>query len=534
MTGKICILGNGRCAEQITEHLLAAEADVIIATRCDKLDVITSSDILFKDNQHIEILTKTHLISCSGTSGNFRLRLSVNGVEKYRQVSGIVVGEKEERRPNDSLYGLVLSDAVIPLSRFSSMLDKKRDAGSLTSGLKHVVFLNGLVQESHPVIVEEILQMALVLQSDLNVQGYVLTKNLKVAGEGIEKLYRQTKEAGTFYVKFCDALPKIRQDKDGGVRIEFIDDITGQKFRLQPELVVVDETIVPSNNAGTLAQILELDTDLNGFLQADNVNRLISFTNRKGILVAGPARDVLASSDPMIEADSAAGAALRLINSPSPTPNDRAQINTGQCVRCLTCFRLCPYRAIQLNTRVTVSPEACESCGICAAECPRGAIHIPGLESNEITQRYLPEEQNCMERAATPFIVAFCCARSATRAGELATNIGFPLPEGLKMVEVPCAGSISVDHILGAFINGVDGMLLFTCHEGNCHSERGNIFARRRMEQLADIFSSMGFEKERLNVQTIASNMGREFAEIVNGFEHTIRNLDLNRLKEEK
>ena len=522
---KICIFGSGICARQITGHLLTAEADVIIATHDEKVDFNDLTDTLNNSSQQLEILTKTHLISCSGTTGNFCLHFSENGVDKFRQVSGIVVGEKEERRPNNALYGLVLSDTVVPLSRFSEMITEKKDSGLLPSDLKHVVFLNSLIQEGHPIIVGEIMRLSQVLQSDLDVQTYVFTKNLKVAADGLETLYRQTKEAGTFYVKVTRALPEIRQDNDGNVRIAFTDDITGKKFRLRPDLVVVDETIVPSGHTRTLAKVLKLDTGPEGFLQADNVHRLTGFTNRKGIFVAGAARTVSTPADQMIEADSAAVSALRIIRFPSATANDRAGIDTGQCVRCLTCYRLCPYRAIQLNTRVNVMPDACEGCGICAAECPRGAIHITGLATDEIAQQYLPEGRIVKAKSDIPLIVVYCCSRSAALAGELAAKMGFPMPEGLKIVAVPCAGSISLDHILSAFGKGVDGVLLLTCHDGNCHSERGNIFARRRVEQLDAVFSSMRFERERLGIQALASNMGMEFAQIVNRFEQKIRDL---------
>ena len=77
--------------------------------------------------------------------------------------------------------------------------------------MKKVVFLTGLVKESTPVIAKEVMLSSLVLQKDHNVQTYILTKNLKVAGDGLESLYRETKEAGTIYIKFTDASPDIHQ-----------------------------------------------------------------------------------------------------------------------------------------------------------------------------------------------------------------------------------------------------------------------------------------------------------------------------------
>jgi coenzyme F420-reducing hydrogenase delta subunit len=135
------------------------------------------------------------------------------------------------------------------------------------------------------------------------------------------------------------------------------------------------------------------------------------------------------------------------------------------------------------------------------------------------------------EGAFTPFLVAFCCSRSAVKAGELSLCMGHKLPPGLKMIEVPCSGSISLDHIFAAFKKNADGVLVLTCHEGNCHSERGNVYARQTVDQIADRFPQIGFEKDRIALQTLASNMGTEFAEMVNRFEANIIELGPSRLK---
>jgi coenzyme F420-reducing hydrogenase delta subunit len=109
--------------------------------------------------------------------------------------------------------------------------------------------------------------------------------------------------------------------------------------------------------------------------------------------------------------------------------------------------------------------------------------------------------------------------------------MGHNLPLRLKIIEVPCAGSISLNHIFTAFRNHADGVLVATCHKGNCHSEWGNIFAEQTVLQIKDAFSQIGFEKDRLLLQTLASNMGTEFAEMVSRFEETIVELGPSRLK---
>ena len=72
--------------------------------------------------------------------------------------------------------------------------------------------------------------------------------------------------------------------------------------------------------------------------------------------------------------------------------------------------------------------------------------------------------------------------------------------------------------------------MLLTCHEGNCHSESGNIYAKGEVKKISDMLLLVGFEKERLVLKSLASNMGIEFAEIVKSFEKKIVELGPSRL----
>jgi coenzyme F420-reducing hydrogenase delta subunit/Pyruvate/2-oxoacid:ferredoxin oxidoreductase delta subunit len=517
------IFGNGPCAHTIAEDLLTTGADIVMATPDTTCEFSPSTD-----SGSAEILTGTRLVSCRGTAGNFRILAARNHHKISRTVADIVIAEEHQRKPNYSAYGLKASSNVIPLSRAKQLLDSSHGPSTL-SDAKKVVFLTGLVQESHPVVAEEIMHTALRLQLEFNLQTYILTTNLKVAANGLEALYRETKEAGTVYIKFTDTRPEIHSEGDDTVRIEFIDEITLKKFRLTPDMTVVDERIVPSDYVTELSRILRVDADAGGFLQADNVHRFTVFTNRKGILVAGPSRSIQAPGDPITEAENVALVWAGRNADHKKVPEDRAEIDKGHCIRCLTCYRLCPYRAITVNARVVVEPGACERCGICAAQCPRGAIHVKDLEASISDQ--LATGNGLQKDTVTPVLVAFCCSRSAVPARELARCTGHNPPAGLKVIEVPCSGSVSADHLFSAFKNHADGVLVLACHGGNCHSERGNMYARQTVDGLTERFAGIGFEKERILMETLASNSGAEFAEIVKGFEETILKLGPSRLK---
>ena len=526
---KTLIIGSSPCAVNIAKELLESGNGIIIALNSNG-DSSAIDEFKAAGIDPVHILTDTKILSCRGCAGDFTILIKSGGKTISENVSCVVIAEEYEKKPNFSTYGLKPAPNILPISFLAGSAFSVNDAVKRLPQSGKIVFLTGLAYESNPITAEEIMLASLKLQTDFNLQTYILTGNLKVAGNGLEKLYRETKTAGTVYFKFTDTSPRILQDDEGKVAIELIDEITRLNFRITPALTIVDETLSPSVNMKELAAVFGLHTGPDGFLQSGNLHRTGIYTNRKGIFVAGPSRSILNAADNIT--DSANAAILTSeIQDNNKEPKPTAEIHSGSCVRCLTCYRCCPHRAIDFDIRPSVMPDACEGCGICFAECPRGAISLNFPDKRNVADEI---RQDADIAKSYPHITAFCCGRSAGRAKELAACMGYSLPANLKIVEVPCSGYISMEYILSAFQNKADGILVLTCHAGNCHSEDGNIFARRRVEQLKESFSHMNFEKERLEIKTLASNMGYEFAQIVYDFENTLKALGSGNLQKQK
>lgn len=272
LTEKTFIIGSGQCARNIAEELLARDKEVIL---------LTKADMVLSSGAKAEIFSDAEWLSCTGTIGNFEISLSRNREKLFLSVSEIIIAEDAVRKANFSLCGIRPGSHVLSLSQLTEFLSDPANHPLNLSQVKKMVFLTGLSAESHPVILEEMMHSCLRLQSDFQIQTYILTKNLKVAGKGLEALYRKTRDAGTVYIKFTESLPEIREEQDGSITIVFLDEVTGQKFSLRPDMTVSDETICPSDNLGVIADLLGLDRDQKGFLQSDNVHRLSVLTNRK-------------------------------------------------------------------------------------------------------------------------------------------------------------------------------------------------------------------------------------------------------------
>ena len=59
-----------------------------------------------------------------------------------------------------------------------------------------------------------------------------------------------------------------------------------------------------------------------------------------------------------------------------------------------------------------------------------------------------------------PQIVAFCCTHCAYNAADLAGSLRVQYPAAIKIIQVLCSGRVDVLHILRAFEDGADGVLV--------------------------------------------------------------------------
>ena len=506
LTSDVLVLGHTPCAQRITSNLRAHQLSVTQAA----FDTAPGDD-------SIVTLSNARDIKAFGRPGSFEVLIPTHDLSIKIATKQIAIAENSIRMPSFTDYGVSAASNVKALSDVQ--------LSEITDADDSIVFLFGLVKENVPVIAKEIMTTALNLTHGNSRKVYILTRNLKVADNGLEALYRETKDAGVVYVKFTDTTPKMNQSKAGDVNIVFEDEHTRESFQITPSLLVVDERVKPSNHMATIASIFKLHTDRQGFIQKENVHRTGVCTNRMGIYAAGPSRGILS---PAMQSDDADDTCLEIFQDIAridARPQTFAEITPRRCVRCLTCLRLCPYSAIELNTRVSIMPDACASCGLCRAECPQQAIALDQFENANLLD-FSKLAKAPEATPSSPSIIAFCCSRSAYQAGQMATWMGHPLPSEVKVVDVPCSGGISTQHILGAFKAGASGVLVLTCHIDNCHSEYGNRYAHARVAQIQDLLDPIGIDPKRLMTRTLASNMGFEFAEIIKQFEDELKRLN--------
>jgi F420-non-reducing hydrogenase iron-sulfur subunit len=82
-------------------------------------------------------------------------------------------------------------------------------------------------------------------------------------------------------------------------------------------------------------------------------------------------------------------------------------------------------------------------------------------------------------------------------------------------VPIVCSGKVDSSHILNAFRQGADGVLILGCRGGDCHYQDGNYEAKKRVYLLHKILESYGIEKERLRIELSIDPEGSRIPQLV-------------------
>lgn len=124
-----------------------------------------------------------------------------------------------------------------------------------------------------------------------------------------------------------------------------------------------------------------------------------------------------------------------------------------------------------------------------------------------------------------PKIVGFLCNWCSYAGADLAGTTRLKYPSNVKVIRLMCSGRVDERLILKAFTAGADGVLVCGCHPVDCHYQKGNLNARRRVTAMIPFLDVMGIGKDRLRLEWIAASEGHKIAETFKSFTQTIKEL---------
>lgn len=204
-------------------------------------------------------------------------------------------------------------------------------------------------------------------------------------------------------------------------------------------------------------------------------------------------------------------------------PED-AVVDEKRCIWCANCEKACEYQAIKVEKHVAkVDLSLCKGCGTCIVECPTMAISLGSLDRDELLLK-IKDAVMSWNGDVKPRVLALLCNWSAYPAMEALgkEKLGHP---SLRVVKVPCAGSIDPLHILRAFLWGVDGILIGRCSTGECHFISGNVKAENRITPTKEWLKEVEIEPERLRTEQARANEGEKLLEALEEFAEQLERL---------
>lgn len=113
-----------------------------------------------------------------------------------------------------------------------------------------------------------------------------------------------------------------------------------------------------------------------------------------------------------------------------------------------------------------------------------------------------------------PKIIAFVCNWCSYAGADTAGGQKLAYPANVMLIRVMCSGRVDPQHVMKAFREGADGILVLGCHPGDCHYRSGNLKAYKRFRIFTTMLGQFGIEPQRFLLDWVAAGEGKRFAEL--------------------
>jgi coenzyme F420-reducing hydrogenase delta subunit/ferredoxin len=333
--------------------------------------------------------------------------------------------------------------------------------------------------------------------------------------------------------------PPAKSDLQHAIKIETAAVHPGTET-LDPETVPLSPFLPRNRKLDALANWLCVPQDISGFLIKSRPRLRPGQYVDDGIFVVGNAHRPVSGPAAWSQALLVSARVLGFLQQTTlRTESSRAAIESARCTGCGTCIPVCPSQAISLKNRpgilsvARVAALRCTGCGGCIAACPTRAINIPGWEDSAILAQIsaaleAPPRLICMNgnSIAAPRLLVFSCEWSAYAAAELAGARQISYSPDLRFIPLNCAARFDPNHVLWAFLNGADGVLLGACRPGDCHHRTGNQLAVERLAHLKSQLADHGVDPRRLYLAQFSGDDVEAFVRTVTEFSTLFLNPD--------
>jgi len=352
------------------------------------------SGLIERTNGHdnIQVLLNAIIVDHSGMPGMFKTGLQIGPRLAYRQITHgatILATGALPNRPKS--YLLDEHKAVFTQLDLDGVLEERQEE---VRGWKNVVMIQcvGSRCEENPncsrVCCQSAVKNALrILDVNPEARVFVLYRDMRTFGFQ-EDYYRKARERGVMFVHYeVDDAPAVEAEGDQ-VAVTFTDPVLGRRIHVATDCLALSTGFVADDEATEdLAAIFHLNRTADGYFLEDHVKLRPVDLSAPGFFVAGTAHSPKGISESIGQAQAAAGRAQTLLAQDVINMGASvAKVNGDKCAACLICVRICPFDVPFINADgySEIDPAKCHGCGLCAAECPAGAIQLMQYEDDQI------------------------------------------------------------------------------------------------------------------------------------------------------
>ncbi len=364
-------------------------------------------DLIARATSHprIEVLTDHEVVKSSGFVGNFKSTLACASDPTQRLIEhGVTIVATGAREYRGTAYGLDGDSGIVTQGDLERMLD----AGKVqyrTEDAQSVVMLqcvgpwdeegNDTGFYCSRICCSVAAKNALrIKKQNPDSQVFVLyNRDIRTYGFQ-EALYTKAREAGVMFLRYQEGTrPQITTN--GRLQITVRDEVLDQPVTIKPDLLVLSEAIIPAEGSRELAELLKFSCTLEGFFLEAHVKLQPVDFPAEGIFLAGAAHYPKLLDETIAQAGAAAARAARILSKDKlEVGGVVAVVDPDKCTACLTCVRICPFGAAQINPSLVgignivgaaeITAAACRGCGLCPAECPAKAIQLQHFTDDQV------------------------------------------------------------------------------------------------------------------------------------------------------
>jgi len=177
-----------------------------------------------------------------------------------------------------------------------------------------------------------------------------------------------------------------------------------------------------------------------------------------------------------------------------------AFVDDAACASCLNCVRICPFGVAQVDKTAAMPEEKCQTCGICAAECPAAAIALKVFE----TRKMASEIQEFLRSAraggnSQGLIVCFACLYETTTRQTLNEGKQELLQQGIYLVPIPCVARLSLPELMSPLALGADSVVIIGCESRECLYPAAESLLLKRVQRAKALLEEIKVSPEKID-----------------------------------